>query len=198
MANFRPARDNLHSDIQVPVWAVLDYTETRTISRELLLVKVSTLGQEYLDAQLLGGPTHAPVQMTPSHPHPSKLEKEAELAHHFEASGHPEPPLQQPLTPSEALRRRYQHLQSITTLAEQFNAKIVDVSEHSVIVELTAKTTRVEAFLSLLKPFGILEAARTGDSHCVLVMGTAHTFYARNDGHASHTYHPVSRGRRVL
>jgi len=38
----------------------------------------------------------------------------------------------------------------------------VDVSEHSVIVELTAKTARVEAFLSLLKPFGILEAARTG------------------------------------
>ncbi|KAF4567758.1 hypothetical protein EYR40_006765 [Pleurotus pulmonarius] len=146
----------------VPVWAVLDYTETRTISRELLLVKVSTLGQEYLDAQLLGGPTHAPVQMSPSHPHPSKLEKETELAHNFEASGHPEPAVQQPLTPSEALRRRYQHLQSITTLAEQFNAKIVDVSEHSVIVELTAKTTRVEAFLSLLKPFGILEAARTG------------------------------------
>jgi len=38
----------------------------------------------------------------------------------------------------------------------------VDVSEHSVIVELTAKTSRVEAFLSLVKPFGILEAARTG------------------------------------
>lgn len=29
-------------------------------------------------------------------------------------------------------------------------------------MELTAKTTRVEAFLKLLKPFGILEAARTG------------------------------------
>jgi len=34
---------------QVPVWAVLDYTETRTISRELLLVKVSILGPEYLE-----------------------------------------------------------------------------------------------------------------------------------------------------
>jgi acetolactate synthase-1/3 small subunit len=35
-------------------------------------------------------------------------------------------------------------------------------------VELTAKTTRVEAFLSLVKPFGVLESARTGE-HCMLV-----------------------------
>jgi len=53
-------------------------------------------------------------------------------------------------------------MHSISVLAAQFGAKIVDVSENSVIVELTAKTSRVEAFLSLLKPFGILEAARTG------------------------------------
>ncbi|KAH8995289.1 hypothetical protein EDB86DRAFT_3077790 [Lactarius hatsudake] len=39
----------------VPVWAVLDYTETRMISRELLLVKVSILGPEYLEDQLEGG-----------------------------------------------------------------------------------------------------------------------------------------------
>lgn len=29
---------------QVPVWAVLDYTNTNVIQRELLLVKLSTLG----------------------------------------------------------------------------------------------------------------------------------------------------------
>ncbi|KAJ8507107.1 hypothetical protein ONZ45_g10502 [Pleurotus djamor] len=153
----------------VPVWAVLDYTDTRTISRELLLVKVSILGQEYVDDQLLGGPTHAPVQALSSTPEPhSKLEREAALAHNFETSGHPDelaattPVTHVPLTPSQALRLKYQHLQSITTLSHQFGAKVVDVSEHSVIVELTAKTTRVEAFLNLLKPFGILEAARTG------------------------------------
>jgi acetolactate synthase-1/3 small subunit len=66
------------------------------------------------------------------------------------------------LTPSEALRVKHQYLHSISVLAKQFGAKIVDVSENSVIVELTAKTTRVEAFLSLVKPFGILESARTG------------------------------------
>ncbi|KAL0580334.1 hypothetical protein V5O48_001671 [Marasmius crinis-equi] len=149
----------------VPVWAVLDYTDTRTITRELLLVKVSILGPEYLEEQLLGGPTHEPRRHSPG---TDKLEREAQLAHQFEMSAHPEqlsaeahaiPPT---LTPSEALRVKHQHLQSIHTLASQFGAKIVDVSENSVIVELTAKTTRVEAFLSLVKPFGILESARTG------------------------------------
>lgn len=36
------------------------------------------------------------------------------------------------------------------------------MSDVSVIVELTAKTNRVVAFLNLVKPSGILESARTG------------------------------------
>ncbi|KAJ6497875.1 small subunit of acetolactate synthase-domain-containing protein [Mycena sanguinolenta] len=144
----------------VPVWVVLDYTNTRTISRELLLVKVSILGPEYLEEQLQGGPSLEPRRApAPS----SKLEREAALVHNVEHSGEPTNAIQLPtLTPSEALRVKHQHLHSINVLASQFGAKIVDVSEHSVIVELTAKTARVEAFLNLVKPFGILEAARTG------------------------------------
>ncbi|KAG5719461.1 hypothetical protein E4T56_gene20653 [Termitomyces sp. T112] len=139
----------------VPVWAVLDYTETRTIARELLLVKVSILGPEYLEDQLAGGPSHDPRVAQPS-----KLEQETVLAEHFEHSA--DAPHTTSITPSQALRIKHQHLQSISTLASQFGAKIVDVSENSVIIELTAKTSRVEAFLKLVKPFGILEAARTG------------------------------------
>ncbi|KAF8546983.1 acetolactate synthase [Imleria badia] len=163
----------------VPVWAVLDYTDTRVISRELLLVKVSILGPEYLEDQFVGGPSHEPRRSSPhahAHTHAppsvssssaSKAEREALLAHNFERSGHPEtvaadPPPPLPLTASEALRLKHQYLQSISVLADQFGAKIVDVSDNSVIVELTAKTTRVVAFLNLLKPFGILESARTG------------------------------------
>lgn len=150
----------------VPVWAVLDYTDTRVITRELLLVKVSILGPEYLEDQLVGGPSHEP-RRGPHPPHrETKLEKETMLAHNFERGAHPnshtEPHNPPPLTPSEALRLKHQHLQSISVLSNQFGAKIVDVSENSVIVELTAKTNRVIAFLSLLKPFGILESARTG------------------------------------
>ncbi|KAF9451292.1 acetolactate synthase [Macrolepiota fuliginosa MF-IS2] len=145
----------------VPVWAVLDYTETNVIQRELLLVKVSILGPEYLDEQLAGGPSHDPRKAEAS-----KLEREAALAENFERSAGAtttaaEPQLP-PITPSEALRLKHQHLHSISVLSKQFGAKIVDIAENSVIVELTAKTPRVEAFLSLVKPFGILESARTG------------------------------------
>ncbi|KAH9485274.1 Acetolactate synthase small subunit, mitochondrial [Psilocybe cubensis] len=144
----------------VPVWAVLDYTETKVISRELLLAKVSILGPEYLEEQLLGGPSHEPRRASED-PSESKLERETTLAHNFERSGAPEGHVPA-MTPSQALRLKHQHLHSISVLAGQFGAKVVDVSENSVIVELTAKTARVEAFLNLLKPFGILEAARTG------------------------------------
>lgn len=131
------------------------------ISRELLLAKVSILGPEYLEEQFIGGPTHDPRKAIGDAQETSKLEREAALAQNFERSANPEANFP-PITPSQALRLKHQHLHSISTLAKQFGAKIVDVSEHSVIVELTAKTARVEAFLSLLKPFGILEAARTG------------------------------------
>jgi len=143
----------------------LDYTDTKTISRELLLVKVSILGPEYLDQQLLGGPSHDPRRSRAEIA--SKHDREAVLAQKFERSAHADASEQHilPITPSQALRIKHQHMQSISVLAQQFGAKIVDVSEHSVIVELTAKTSRVEAFLSLVKPFGILEAARTGMYH---------------------------------
>jgi acetolactate synthase-1/3 small subunit len=152
------------------VWAVLDYTDTRIITRELLLVKVSILGPEYLEEQLHGGPSHDPRRESRHNPKASevhtKLERERALAHNFELGAHPdvapEPPLPAPLTPSQVLRLKHEYLRSIHTLATQFGGKIVDVSEHSVIVELAAKTSRVEAFLSLLKPFGVLESARTG------------------------------------
>ncbi|KAF8262873.1 small subunit of acetolactate synthase-domain-containing protein [Lactarius quietus] len=156
----------------VPVWAVLDYTETRTISRELLLVKVSILGPEYLEDQLTGGPSHEPRAAHRAHAEQTKLEREMVLARHFEESSHPPAPAPsiqegvdgggKPLTPSEALRQRHQHLRSLHTLANQFGARIVDVSDHSVIVEMAGKTTRVEAFLALVKPYGIIESARTG------------------------------------
>lgn len=143
------------------MWAVLDYTNTNCIERELLLAKVSILGPEYVEDQYLGGPTHEPRR---SEVHESKLEREANLVHNFERSARPEhdPHTPAPLTPSQLLRMKSDHLQSISILAKQFGARMVDVSEHSVIVEMSGKTSKVEAFLSLLKPFGLLESARTG------------------------------------
>lgn len=143
------------------MWAVLDYTETRCIERELLLVKVSILGPEYVEEQLAGGPSLAPRQYRHS-----KMQQEMALAEHFEHAADPVVPSEIPaaLTPTETLQLKSQNLQSINVLAAQFGGKIVDVSENSVIVELAGKSSRMNAFLSLLKPFGILESARTGES----------------------------------
>ena len=63
---------------------------------------------------------------------------------------------------SEALIAKNLHLAAVKTLADQFGGRIVDVAENSCIVELTAKSIRVDAFLSLVRPFGVLEAARSG------------------------------------
>ena len=91
------------------------------------------------------------------------MQQEAVLAQHFEHSADPAPPeIPAALTPTQTLHLKSQNFQSIIALAAQFGGKIVDVSENSVIVELAGKSSRMNAFLSLLKPYGILESARTG------------------------------------
>ena len=47
-------------------------------------------------------------------------------------------------------------------IADVFRAKIVDVSDHSVIVEATGDEDKVEALIRMLEGFGILEMSRTG------------------------------------
>jgi acetolactate synthase-1/3 small subunit len=67
------------------------------------------------------------------------------------------------LTPSSVLRQKFSHLRALTDLAKLFGANVVDVASDSVVMELTAKSTRLDAFIKLVKPFGILEAARSGN-----------------------------------
>lgn len=50
----------------------------------------------------------------------------------------------------------------IIELANIFRAKIVDVSPDRVMIELSGTEEKIEAFIDLLKPFGIIELARTG------------------------------------
>ena len=44
-----------------------------------------------------------------------------------------------------------------------FRAKVVDVSPKSMIVEVTGSEGKVEAFVDMMRPFGILELVRTGE-----------------------------------
>jgi acetolactate synthase-1/3 small subunit len=50
----------------------------------------------------------------------------------------------------------------ISSLADVFEAKIVDVAHDSLMLELTAGPDKVENFIELVRPFGIREMVRTG------------------------------------
>ena len=50
----------------------------------------------------------------------------------------------------------------IIELVDVFRAKIVDVSSKTLTVELTGDNDKIEAFLDLVRPFGIKEIVRTG------------------------------------
>jgi acetolactate synthase-1/3 small subunit len=47
-------------------------------------------------------------------------------------------------------------------IAGVFRAKIVNLSVDSLIIEVTGDEAKINAFLGLLEPFGIIELARTG------------------------------------
>jgi acetolactate synthase-1/3 small subunit len=139
----------------------------------LLLAKVSILGPEYVEAQLRGGHTYDPRTVLEHNADldssGSLMEQEVALAQKFEHSGEAGRFLpddfdnrQTPLTQTQALLHKSQIYGAVTTLASQFGARVVDVSTNSIIIEMTGKPTRVDAFLELLKPFGRLESARTG------------------------------------
>lgn len=129
----------------VPVYAVLDYTNAEIIKRELLLTRISLLGPEYFQDLIATHKLH--TNDAASIPDLSAPE----------SAFHPNN-----LVPSEALRQKHNHLEHISTLTEKFGGKIVDIADRNVIVELSAKPSRISSFIQLLHPFGILEIARSG------------------------------------
>ncbi|CAI5733424.1 unnamed protein product [Peronospora destructor] len=50
----------------------------------------------------------------------------------------------------------------VVELANLFDAKVIDVRPHQVMVQLAGTPGRIEAFLELLKPLGITEIHRSG------------------------------------
>ena len=51
----------------------------------------------------------------------------------------------------------------VMQICEIFRAKIVDVTKRSVVIEVTGTYEKVEAFERLVRPFGLIEMARTGE-----------------------------------
>lgn len=118
------------------MWAVLDYTGFKLIQREFLLIKVSILGPEHVRAQM--NSLHSNKQPT----------------------GQEE--VEDSLSPSEVLRQTHAHLKSLRELTNLFQGHVVDVSKDCAVIELSAKPDRIDSFIKLVKPFGVLETVRSG------------------------------------
>jgi len=50
----------------------------------------------------------------------------------------------------------------IINYAGIFRARVVDVSSESLMMEITGTSDKIDAFISLIRPFGLKEVARTG------------------------------------
>ncbi len=50
----------------------------------------------------------------------------------------------------------------INELTDIFRGRIVDVSPEAVMIEISGQEGKIEAFIELMRPFGIMELVRTG------------------------------------
>lgn len=55
-----------------------------------------------------------------------------------------------------------QNRNEIYALIEPFRASVIDVGKESLTVQITGESEKIEAFIELIKPYGIKELARTG------------------------------------
>lgn len=53
-------------------------------------------------------------------------------------------------------------LQTIMDVANIFRSKVIDVSPNSVCIEMTGESNKLNAFLTYIAPYGIVEYCRTG------------------------------------
>lgn len=50
----------------------------------------------------------------------------------------------------------------IALLVEMFRGKVVDIGTETLVIEISGQETKVVAFIDLMRPYGIIELARTG------------------------------------
>jgi acetolactate synthase-1/3 small subunit len=59
----------------------------------------------------------------------------------------------------------------IALLLEMFRGRVVDIGPTSLMMEVSGQEAKIEAFIELMRPYGIIELARTG--RIALVRGAA-------------------------
>ncbi len=86
-----------------------------------------------------------------------------------------------------------QERSAILEIVDIFRAKIVDVSPESLIVEVTGTEDKVDAFLEMLRPFGIKELVRTG--RVAMSRGAATPMALEGAKAEHHRYRPAGEGK---
>jgi acetolactate synthase-1/3 small subunit len=110
----------------VNVWAVVDYTGTNSLQREVIMVKVSYLPNS----------TAAAAAQLPAHLQTRPGYRELIAA--------------QP------------HRAAVRDIGELFGAEVADVGSRHITYILTSWSRRIDAFVRMLEPWGIIEVARSG------------------------------------
>lgn len=118
----------------VNVWAVLELKRDTTIERELLMCKVGCV--------------------PPSNTNENENESESESKNKAGAGEE----TQVDYSPLERNARR----SAITDIVQLFDGRVINVGTDHVVAEVVAEPKKIDAILSLLVPFGVVEAVRSG------------------------------------
>lgn len=60
------------------------------------------------------------------------------------------------------VENRSENRSDIMTAVDVFRASVIDYSPESMCIEVTGQPSKIDAFVKLMQPFGILEMCRTG------------------------------------
>lgn len=55
-----------------------------------------------------------------------------------------------------------EYRQDVLSAVDIFRSKIIDYSTEALCIEITGETSKINAFIEILKPYGIIEMCRTG------------------------------------
>jgi acetolactate synthase-1/3 small subunit len=55
-----------------------------------------------------------------------------------------------------------QHRQEILLIAQIYDARVIDASPNTLILEMVGSEEKIDSLLAMLRPFGIRELVRTG------------------------------------
>lgn len=60
------------------------------------------------------------------------------------------------------VKNSLEHRQEVLSAIQIFGSKIVDYSVNAICVEITGEPSKINAFIDILRPYGIIEMCRTG------------------------------------